>query len=79
MESVAAYFQELSQHLPEGMKYSVKLVGVLVDIRTQQPENKIQKHYSLNWGRGTSAISDTHPLPRHSKHHDEYLSFTSAP
>ena len=48
MESVVAYFQELSQHLPEGMKYYVKSVGVLVDIRVRQSENKIQKHYSLN-------------------------------
>ena len=29
MEAVVAYFQELSQHLPEGMKYSLLLVGVL--------------------------------------------------
>ena len=48
MESVVAYFQELAKHLPEGMKYSVKSVGVLVDIRIRQSENNIQKHYSLN-------------------------------
>jgi len=48
MESVVAYFQELSKHLPEGMKYSVMSVGVLVDIQIRQSENNIQKHYSLN-------------------------------
>ena len=79
MESVVAYFQELAKHLPEGMKYSVKSVGVLVDIRIRQSENNIQKHYSLKWGRGVPAFSDIHPLPRHSKHHHEYLPFTSAP
>jgi len=79
MESVVAYFQELSQHLPEGMKYSVKSVGVVVYIRIRQSENKIQKHYSLNWGRGVPVFSDNHPLPRYSKHHLEYLPFTSAP
>jgi len=66
MESVVAYFQELSKHFPEGMIYSVKSVGVLVDIRIRQSENNIQKHYSLNWGRGVPALSDIHPLPRHS-------------
>lgn len=60
MESVVAYFQELSRYLPEGMKYSVKSVGVLVNIR------------------GVPAFSDIHPLPRHYKHHHEYLPFTSA-